>query len=109
MVAVAQQSQGMTTDETRIVSVDFSDLLDSGETLTGAPTVQHGTGITVSSETINSAEVTVNDEAVAIGKAVQFVIVASASGRYLLEVLCSTSAGQTLEGRCTLDVSASRF
>lgn len=93
--------------ETRIVSVDYRGKLDSGELLTGTPTVTISpSGPTISNESVNAAALTINGETVAIGQAVQFKITGVTAGvTYNITTVCSTDstpAQVALEGRLRL-------
>lgn len=98
----------ISTDEVRIVSVDFTGKLDSGELLSGTPTItaDAGAGLTLTNKAVNSEAITVNSVACAIGEAVQFKADATAAnaGRWAVEIVCGTDAGQTLYGRVMVRV-----
>ncbi len=109
MAGTAPEIETITTNEVRIVSVDFSGLLDDGELLTGTPTVTApvGSGLVLSQKQVTASAITVNDVTLAAGQAVQFKVdatAATAASRYGIEILCGTDAGQTLEGNITLRV-----
>ena len=103
-MARARESHSITTEEVRNVMVDMSGLLDSLETLTSPPAIQAPAGLTISNAQINAAEATINGSQVAIGQAVSFTVTPSLAGSYTIEIVCSTSSGQTVEGRITLIV-----
>lgn len=89
--------------EIRNVSVSFSGKLDTGETLTGTPTVtEHSTNhLTLSSPNVTEDPVSINGRTVPAGEAVQFVVDASGATEgetYTVDVVCSTSASQTISG-----------
>lgn len=99
----APQRPTLAVGETRLFSVSFVDVLDSGETLTGTPTVvDNGTSgtLTIASASVNSTALTILGESVAIGQAVQFKVSgqALASSPYTLKITVSTtsSPAQTL-------------
>jgi len=103
----AQQHHEKSRTEKRNVTVDYRGKLDSGELLTGTPTVSATpAGLTLSSPQINTATLTVNEESVAAGQAVQFKASGGAVGtRYTITVKCDTTGDQEdLEARCTLDL-----
>lgn len=109
MPATASDIGEITTNEVRIVSVDFSGKLDPGELLTGTPTITApvGSGLVLTQKQVNASAVTVNDVALVAGQAVQFkcdATAATAANRYEIEILCGTDAGQTLEGNVILRV-----
>jgi hypothetical protein len=93
--------------ETLNVALSLSDMLSSGETLTGTPTVTC-TGLTLASKTVNSSALTDNDgNTIAIGHAVQFSVAGGTAGtRYEIDVTVSTtsSPAQTINRLCILDV-----
>lgn len=104
MSGTAKQRPIMVSGETRNGKVSFVDLLDSGESLTGTPTVVEVTTseLTISNAAVNTAEETINGETVAIGKAVLFKVTDGGSGdlaTYTLRITVSTDAtpAQTFE------------
>lgn len=86
--------------EVRNCAVSFANVLDTGELLTGTPTVVSvPSGLTFSSPIVNTGALTINGVSVAIGKAVQFRASGGTSGvKYQIEVSCGTDAtpAQTL-------------
>lgn len=92
------------------IAIDCSGFLDTGETITGAVTVEEQTTseLTITSEQANSAELTINGAAVAVGLAVQCRVDAAsaAAGDYTLIVTAVTSASQTRKGKVQLSVAA---
>lgn len=105
----ANQWHEMSTEERRNISVDMSGLLDDDETLIGTPDVQCSADMTIENAQINDAEIVINGETVAIGKAVQFRASSSVADDYRIEIVCETSAGQQVEGALQLLVTASEF
>lgn len=99
----------MSTAETRNVSIDASGKLDTGELLTGTPTIQGSANLTFSNQQVNSSELTINGATVAIGNAVQFTVQCNIPGRYKIEMECNTDANQVIEGEITLIVSKSKY
>jgi len=103
----AKQVYEMGSGETRLVSVDYRGKLDTGELLTGTPTVTISpSGPTISNEAVNTAALTIAGETVAIGQAVQFKITGVTAGTtYTITTKCgtdSTPAQLALECRLTL-------
>lgn len=96
----------MTTDEVRIISIDMSGKLDTGELLTGTPTIEADAALTITGETVNGSSIVVNGATLAAGKAVQFKVTPSTSGRYVIDTICTTDAGQTIEYSIVLVVEA---
>lgn len=106
----APQVHTMEAGETRIISVDYRGKLDSGELLTGAPTVSVSpSGPTISNEAVNTSSLTINGETVAAGEAVQFKITGATAGTtYTITTKCGTDATpaqEALEGTLTLKVT----
>ena len=104
----AEQIQSKTANEVRNLAVDFTDKLDSGEALTGTPTVTSSpSGLTIASVEANAGTLTILGTTVAIGRAVTCSVSGGSAGtRYTLTVQCGTDAtvAQTLEVSCLLDV-----
>ena len=111
-------SIGLSTSATRpkvkhsteniLFGVDFTALLQSGETLTGTPTVTNATvttpALTLGSPIVNTSAFTNDDGAtVAIGTGVQVRISSGLSPTdYVLTVTCGTSNSNTRTMVCTL-------
>lgn len=89
-------------------AVSFDALLDPGEALTGTPTVASApAGLTVDTVRVSTAELTIDGQAVAAGRAVQFRVSGGTSGTtYVLTVSCGTTStpAQTLPVECRLTV-----
>lgn len=109
----APQKPTIAVGEIRNVAVSFADVLDSGELLTGTPTVVEvtTTDLTLSSKAVNTAALTINGESVAIGKAVQFRVSGQlvANSPYTIKITVSTDASpaQTLVKYVTFEAAAS--
>lgn len=101
----APQIGSITADETRKLSVSFANRLESGETLTGTPTVTVSpTGPTLGSPSINASSLTINGRTNTAGQAIQFTITDCTSGQtYQLTVTASTTADQVLQGGLIVD------
>ena len=97
---LADQIQCKTVTEVRNVAVSFVGKLDSGELLTGSPTVTVvGGGLTVASEQVNTVALTIDGVSVGIGQAVQFSVSGGTAGTtYTVRIECGTDASpaQTL-------------
>ena len=82
--------------ETNNFAVSFVGVLDSGELLSGTPTVAEQTtsDLTISNEAVNTSALTINDRSVAIGKAVQFSVSGqtTANSPYTLKITVSTDS-----------------
>lgn len=83
-------------------------MLDSGELLTGVPSVTSDTtGLTIGSVTLSIETLTINGKSVAAGQAVQFNVAGGVDGvDYLLQITATTdsSPAQTLSGFARLIV-----
>ncbi len=105
----AEQIQAKTANEVRNLAANFTDKLDTGETLTGTPTVTVSpSGVTASTVAVSTEALTILGESVAIGKAVTCSVSGGSAGtRYTLTIQCGTNASpaQTLEVSCLLDVT----
>ena len=88
--------------EVRLFSVSFDKTLDSGESLTGTPTVaeQTTTDLTITNKVVSAAALTIKGESVPAGRAVQFKVSGQlvASSPYTIKITCTTdsSPAQTL-------------
>lgn len=112
MVDTAPQVHELTTNETRVVSVDFTNKLDNSsplELLTGTPTVTQQSAsspqeLTFSSIAVSSGALTINGETVITARAVQFTVTATTAGTYSVNILSNTTNSQVLEGQICLVV-----
>ena len=100
-----------TASEERNVAIDFSGKLDSGELLTGTPTIVEvgSSDLTLSNKVVNTSTLTINGESTVAGEAVQFKVTGgSANTKYTIKISCSTDATptQVLLGSITLNVIA---
>ena len=109
--SIAPEIHEMVTTETRIVSVSFTNKLNSGELLTGTPTVAEETSsdLVITNKAVNTAIVSINGIDVPIGQAVQFLVdaaAATANELYNVDILCSTDASpaQVLNGEIRIRV-----
>ena len=103
MAVRAPQFPIQSIGETRFHAVSFAGKLDTGELLTGTPTVTEidTTVLTITNKAVNVAELVINGVTVAIGQAVQCKVVdngMTAGEEYSMLVTCSTDAGQVLNG-----------
>jgi hypothetical protein len=95
MVRVLPQVPTISAGETESCAVDFTDRLDSGELLTGTPTVTEVTtaDLTLGSKAVNTSALTMFGSTVAVGAAVQFTVSGQqASSLYTLSITVSTDA-----------------
>lgn len=106
----AKQRPSMAVSAVRNGAVGFKEELDSGELLTGTPTVTVSpTGPTISNVAVSTAALTIDGESHAIGEAVQFkVLGVTARVTYTFTVTCGTDAtpAQTLIGSILMDGEA---
>lgn len=95
MSHLASEIYDVTTTETLNVAIDYTGKLDSGELLTGTPTVTEETtsDLTITNVKVNTATLTINSVSVVAGKAVQFSFSGQLSGnQYRMDTLCTTDA-----------------
>ena len=108
----APQHQTKAVSESRNVAVDFGGKLDSGELLTGTPTISIASpsvspeDMTITSPIVNTSILTVNGVSVPVGEAVQFHVSGGivANSPYTIHISCGTDAtpAQTLVGNIFL-------
>lgn len=101
--------------ETRNFATSFADELDSGESLTGTPTVEEQTtsDLTIENKAVNTVALTINGKTVAVGAAVQCKVSgqqaagSAATGSYTIKITVGTDATppQTLIGFVHFDVA----
>ena len=111
----APQIQSKAAGETRNVAISFAGMLDSGELLTGTPTIvqlskspSSADDLTITNQVVSAAILTINGASVAIGAAVQCTVSGgTADAAYVIKATCGTDASpaQTLEGECKLLVT----
>lgn len=109
MSNTAPQKYQKPTGETRNVSVNFTDLLDFGETLSGTPTVTASSSLlTTSNVAINtSGTMVILGTTVATSKAVQFRVAAGTTGKtYNCLITVATNESQTFKRNVLIDVVA---
>lgn len=109
MTQTAPQIPTKTESETLNGAISFVNRLDSGELLTGTPAITEiGTSdLTITNNVVNTAQLIINNETVAIGQAVQYSISGgNANTTYILSVSCGTDAtpSQNLYGRIQIYV-----
>lgn len=106
MTSRATQIRTKHPNATENAIVSFDRKLDDTETLIGTPTVA-ASGLTISSNKVNTVARTIDGDSVAIGKAVEFSVSGGTSGTvYTITVSCSTSSSpaQALVAECLLQV-----
>ncbi len=97
-------------NDVELVSIQYTDHLDSGESLTGTPTVVEVTtsDLTLANKAVNSATYvdSIVGNTVAIGAAVQFTVTTTTAATYKIRVTVSTDASpaRTFQRDIILDV-----
>jgi hypothetical protein len=98
MPIVLPQRPAISVGDTEVVSINYTDHLDSGESLTGTPTVAEvtTTDLTLDDKAVNTATYVEADsgDTVAVGAAVQFSVAGgtAANSPYTIRVTVSTDA-----------------
>lgn len=96
MAKQLEQVPVISEGDVEVLAIDFTDWLDSGELLTGTPTVAEQTtgDLTISNVAVSTAQLTILGSTVAIGAAVQAKVIGqlAATGVYSLLVTASTDA-----------------
>lgn len=98
-----------TTGETVPIAINYEPKLDSGETLSGTPTVTaSSSALTISSVAISTGSLTISGRTVAASQAITCLAAAGTAGvTYTLTAKANTSGGGlNREVRCTLKVIA---
>lgn len=93
-MARALQVQNKHPSEVRNCAISFSNALDSGESLTGTPTISATPDdLTFASAQVNVGTITINGVSHAAGQAVQFRVSGGSHGvKYSCEASCATNA-----------------
>lgn len=97
----AKETYDLHDNDVRIMSVDFTGLLDSGDTLTGTPTVAEDAdtpSLVITQAQVSTTALFIKRQTVPAGRAVLFKADRNdaAAGDYEIDILVSTVAGQTL-------------
>lgn len=90
-----EQRPILSVGDTDIGSIDYQDYLDSGELLTGTPTVVEVTSsdLTLGNKAVSTAALTIRGRTSAIGQAVQFSVLGQAAGtKYRIRVTATTTS-----------------
>jgi hypothetical protein len=104
---LAPQDRPLYASEVRIVSVDFSGLLDDGETLASVTSVTDPSGLlSITDEQVNTTALNINGQPTAIGHACLFRVDHNGAdaGTYILDIECLTSASQEVTGSVNVRV-----
>ena len=98
MPLTARERPTISVGDIEVISLNFTDLLDGSELLTGTPTVAEQTtsDLTIASEQVNTNTYveSCSGDTVAVGAAVQFKVSGGtvANSPYRIRVTCSTDA-----------------
>ena len=99
MPKILEQQYDLSTGETEVVSINYSDVLDSGELLSGTPTVSEvsTSNLTLANKLVNTATYveSFSGETISVGKAVQFTVTTGTAGLYQIRVTVSTDSTPT--------------
>lgn len=100
MVMALSEMPVISVGDTELFAIDYTDLLDDTETLTGPTATEVSTtDLTIANVAVNVAAVTINGVSVAIGKAVQFKISGQkidTAYRVLVTVTTTSTPARTL-------------
>ena len=94
-MSTAPQRYSKHVSELVNVSVDMRGVLDSGELLTGTPTVVEVTtsDLTLSSKAVNSTTLTINGNTCVVGQAVTFRVAGGVAGTdYVINITAGSNA-----------------
>lgn len=103
----APEIHSKSANESRLISIDCSGKLDSGELMTGSVTVPAVSGITITNEAVNTSTLTINGVSVIAGKAIQMLVSSGTAGNtYTIAATVATDStpAQTLEIKLDLEV-----
>jgi len=111
MIHKAPQIHTKTVGDIRNIAYAFDDVVDSGELLTGTPTIVEitTTDLTISSKAVNTTVLDIDGISTPIGEAVQCSIsggVADTTYEILITVSTNSTPAQTLNGKFILKVIA---
>lgn len=100
MVMVLSETPVISVGDVELFALDYTDILDSTETLTGPTATEVSTSdLTIANVAVNSAAITVKGVTVAIGKAVQLKVSGqkvSTSYKILVTVSTTSTPARTL-------------
>lgn len=95
MVKELAQQRYISAGDVDMVAIDCQDWLDSGELLTGTPTIVEvtTTALTLANKAVSTAALTINGRSSAIGQAVQFKVSGQVAGvTYRIRVTVGTNS-----------------
>lgn len=105
MTVTLEQVPIISVDDTEIAAVDFTNLLDSDETITSVSVVEETTNdLTITNDQVNASAVDILNQEVAIGKAVLFEVEGQIDPSYSVIITIITSKGRTLNRRAKFKV-----
>ena len=91
----AREVRAKKESETRNVTVNFADVLDENELLTGIPLVadtESPQSLVIDNIQINTVALTVEGESVSIGQAIQFRVSGGTIGQHYISISCGTDS-----------------
>lgn len=109
----AKQIPCKSPNEGRLAAFSFDDVLESGETFTGTPTIAEvtTTDLTLANKAVSGGALTILGESVSTGRALVCKVSGGTAGNtYRIRCTCSTTGGtvtQTIERDFLLEVVAS--
>lgn len=95
MPTTAGQLPTASAGATRLVAVDYTDDLDSGELLTGTPTIAEvtTTDLTITNKVVSTGALTIDGRAVVAGAAVQCLVTGQQAGTtYRIRITVGTDS-----------------
>lgn len=106
---MAAESRTKLPGEVLNAAIDMRERLESGESITGTPTVDAtpSAGITIDNVAVNGSSRVINGKSVPAGKAVTFRVAAGTAGTtYALtvEAVTNASPAQTIQELCYLTI-----
>ena len=103
---LARETHQIYSGAVRNVAVDFTGLLDDGETLSGTPTVTDDSGeFVLSNKQVSTTALSIKGRLIATGLAAQFTLDRNGApdGEYEIDIVASTTSGQTLPVSITVE------
>jgi len=105
----ATQIRQKSSSEVRNVAISYADKVESGELLTGTPTITEvsSSDLTLSNKIVSTGALTINGVSVAAGAAITFTVAGGTAGTtYDIRIQCGTDAtnAQTFDDHVQLEV-----